>query len=72
MRVGGSIRFKCRYFAENGTTPLQCGVDEDGNPVYEIIVEEGGTAPDPTKKNYNQNFDGDGSTTSFTLQETPT
>ena len=72
LRVNGSIRFKCRYYAENGTTPLQCGVDEFGNPTYEVIVVEGGTAPDPTKQYYSDNFDGDGTTTSFTLQEAPT
>ena len=72
LRVGGSIKFKCRYYAENGTTPLQCGVDEFGNPTYEVIVEEGGTAPDPTKRSYNESFDGDGTTTTFTLQNVPT
>ena len=50
---------------------MQCGVDEFGNPTYVVIVEEGGTAPDPTKQTYNENFDGDGTTTSFTLQEKP-
>jgi len=72
LRIGGSIKFKCRYYAENGTTPLQCGVDEHGNPTYEVIIEEGGTAPDPTKKSYIENFDGDGTTTSFVLRNVPT
>jgi hypothetical protein len=49
LRVGGVIKFKCRYYAENGTEPLACGVDEYGNSIYEIIVNEGEDAPDPTQ-----------------------
>lgn len=72
LRIGGVIRFKVRYYAENGETPLQCGVDEHGNPVYQLIIPEGGNAPDPIKQAHNQNFDGDGTETSFTLRNEPT
>lgn len=72
LRVNGVIKFKVRYYAENGTEPLPCGVDEYGRSIYEIIVNEGDDAPDPIKVYHAQSFTGDGTKTTFTLDVAPT
>ena len=71
LRVGGVIKFKCRYYAENGNEPLPCGVDEFGRSIYEIIVNEGDDAPDPIQVAHAESFTGDGETLRFQLESTP-